>query len=60
MNNAARKKRNLYKKVFLSIVMRGWKHIDNFGESLKIYGKGEMRRLVDPTGEVVVEYRMEN
>jgi len=30
--------------------MRGWVHIDNFGESLKIYGKGR----------VVLEYRMEN
>lgn len=40
--------------------MRGWKHIDNFGESLKIYGKGELRRLVDDEGKVVIEYKMEN
>ncbi len=40
--------------------MRGWVHIDNFGESLKIYGKGKMRRLVDNKGRIIVEYRMEN
>ena len=40
--------------------MRGWVHIDNFGESLRIYGKGSVRRLVDKKGKVVLEYRMEN
>ncbi len=40
--------------------MRGWEHIDNFGEGLRIYGKGNMRRLVDSEGKIVVEYRMEN
>jgi len=40
--------------------MRGWVHIDNFGESLRIYGKGRVRRLVDRKGNIVLEYRMEN
>jgi hypothetical protein len=40
--------------------MRGWTHIDNFGESLKIFGKGDQRRLVDTCGKVVMEYQMKN
>ncbi len=38
--------------------MQGWECIGNFGESLRMYGKGELRRLVDERGSVVVEYRM--
>lgn len=38
--------------------MKGWEHISNFGESLKVYGKGELRRIVDDRGSVVVEYKM--
>ncbi len=41
-------------------MMRGWEHIDNFGESLRIYGKGNLRRLVDKRGRVILEYKMEN
>ncbi|MEA2053656.1 MAG: hypothetical protein U9O96_00840 [Candidatus Thermoplasmatota archaeon] len=38
--------------------MQGWEHIGNFGESLRVYGKGELRKLVDISGSVIVEYRM--
>jgi len=38
--------------------MQGWDQIGIFGESLKMYSKGEMRRLVDISGSVIVEYRM--
>lgn len=38
--------------------MQGWDEIGTFGQSLKMYGKGERRRLVDDTGSVVVEYRL--
>ncbi len=40
--------------------MRGWIHIDNFGNDLRIYGKGSMRRLVGKNGEIVLEYRVNN
>ena len=38
--------------------MQGWDEIGTFGHSLKMYSKGDWRRLVDDTGSVVVEYRM--
>ncbi len=38
--------------------MRGWEYIDNFGESLKIYGKGNLRRLIDAKGRIVIEYKV--
>jgi len=40
--------------------MRGWVEIGVFGESLKIYKKGSIRRLVDRDGNIVIEYKMEN
>ena len=40
--------------------MRGWEEIGIFGESLKIYKKGNLRRLVDEHGKVVIEYVMDN
>jgi len=40
--------------------MRGWEEIGIFGESLKIYKKGNLRRLVDNRGKIVIEYTMEN
>lgn len=40
--------------------MRGWRHIDNFGESLKIVGKGNLRRLINKKGETIVEYSIDN
>jgi len=44
--------------LLILLCMKGWEHIGNFGESLKMYGKGEIRRLVDERGSVIVEYRM--
>ena len=40
--------------------MRGWVEIGIFGENMKIYKKGNLRRLVDEKGRVVIEYSMEN
>jgi len=40
--------------------MRGWEEVGIFGESLRIYKKGNARRLIDEKGRVVVEYRMDN
>lgn len=38
--------------------MQGWDHIENIGESLRVYRKGDLRRLVDKAGKVIVEYKM--
>jgi len=37
--------------------MRGWEYIDNFG-NLRIYGKGNIRRIVDQKGNIIVEYKV--
>lgn len=36
-----------------------WRHIGTFGRSLAMYRKGYRRRLVDPDGNIVVEYTLE-
>jgi len=38
--------------------MQGWDHIENIGESLKVYGKGKLRRLVTKDGRVIAEYKI--
>ncbi len=38
--------------------MQGWDHIENIGESLKVYRKGDLRRLVDKEGRVIAEFKM--
>jgi len=38
--------------------MQGWDHIENIGESLKVYRKGELRRLVAEDGRVIAEYKI--
>ena len=40
--------------------MRGWEEVGTFGESLKIYKRGDIRRLIDKNGRIVIEYKMEN
>jgi len=54
-----KKSKKFYKAVCLKN-MRGWEEIGIFGESLKIYKKGNTRRLIDENGKVVIEYRMDN
>lgn len=47
-------------KIFYYKIMRGWEEIGRFGESLKIYKRGNSRRLIDEKGKIVIEYKMEN
>jgi hypothetical protein len=54
-----KKSKKFYKTVCL-ISMRGWEEVGIFGESLRIYKKGNARRLIDEKGRIVVEYRMDN
>jgi len=54
-----KKSKKFYKFVCFKI-MRGWEEVGMFGESLKIYKKGDARRIIDKKGKIVIEYKLEN